>query len=63
MNGIKNEFRIGEKVYHVSGNSESGIVIDVAYSFLNERYTYLVAVGWGGEFVCQEHELSNQPTF
>ena len=63
MSGTKNEFRIGETVYHNTPNSEAGMIVDVNYSQLNDRYTYLVAVGWGGEFVCQEHELTREKLF
>lgn len=60
MSGIKNLFRIGERVSHKTSEDVIGIVLDISHSQLNDRYTYLIAVGFGGEYVCQEHELNKE---
>ena len=57
------KYSIGDMVYHVTPNSDSGIIVDIIYSYMNSRHTYLIAVGWGGEYVCEEYELTIDKIF
>lgn len=63
MSGTKNEFRIGETVYHATPDSDQGIILDVVYSQLMKKYTYIVSIGWGREFECEEFELTREKLF
>lgn len=63
MSGIKNEFRIGETVYHTTPDSIPAVILDVVYSQLMNKFTYVVSTGWGMEFECEEFELTRNKTF
>ena len=54
------KFNIGETVYHSTPNSDSAIVIEVIYSYLLDRHSYVVSTGFGIEFECMEHELTDE---
>lgn len=62
MNGTS-KFKIGDKVYHKTPDSERAIILDVIYSALMKKYTYVLSVGWGREFECEEFELTEEKVF
>ena len=63
MSGTKNEFRIGETVYHNTSDSVQGIILDVIHSQLMNKFTYVVSIGWGLEYECEEFELTREKIF
>jgi hypothetical protein len=42
---MENKYNIGDRVYHVTPESEVGIVVDWRYSAYSRVYSYLVT--WG----------------
>lgn len=59
----QNKFNIGDAVYHVTPESDKGIVIEIVYMFSTRTYVYTVATSWNTEYTCQEHELTDHPNF
>jgi hypothetical protein len=57
------KFNIGDEVYHVTPESDKGIVIEVNYSYAFDANTYLVSLGFGVQHECAEHELSEDKLF
>jgi len=57
------KYNIGDKVYHVTPDSEQGIVVNVIYYFKTDEFVYQVAVGWSGSYYCDEKEISIEKTF
>ena len=55
---FKPEFEIGEKVYHITPESEQGIIIDISYLCSKSIVSYLVAIGWNNEVWALGRELS-----
>lgn len=41
----KPKFNIGAIVYHITLESEQGVVLDASYSLLNDRWQYRVTFG------------------
>ena len=39
----KNKYNIGDKVYHITPESPTGIVVDIRYYFSSDDYEYHVA--------------------
>jgi len=60
---MENRFDIGDEVYHVSPNSEKGIVIEITYVLSTKKYIYTVVTSWDNEYVCSEHELTAHQNF
>lgn len=60
---MTNRFNIGDEVYHVTPDSDKGIVVEVTYVFSTGNCVYTVATGWNTEFICSEHELTDSKTF
>ena len=58
-----NKFNINDEVYHKTPDSEKAIVLDVIYSKLMRKYTYVVSTGWGQEYECEEFELTDEKIF
>ena len=54
------KFNIGEKVYHNTPDSDEAIVVDILYSHLLDKTTYIVSTGFGAEFECMGHELTDE---
>jgi len=44
---FENEFEIGESVYHITTDSDRGIVVDVSYSVRTKQVTYNIVFGRG----------------
>jgi len=57
------EFKIGEKVYHNTPDSEPGIITNIIYYYLTKALSYEVQVGWGDTYYCREFELSREKVF
>jgi len=58
---IQPKFSIGDKVYHVTLDSEEGVVLDASYSMLRKRWKYLVTFGIrDNDSRYYEHELLSQ---
>lgn len=60
---MDNKFNIGDEVYHVTPESDKGIVVEVTYMFSVDKYAYTVATGWNTEYVCSEYELTSHKNF
>ena len=54
----KPKFHIGQEVYHITPESDKGVIIEVNYSYAFGIHTYTVATGWGVQHECAEHELT-----
>lgn len=60
----KNKFNIGDKVYHITPESEQGTVLEATYSLLNDKWQYRVTFGIkDSDYDYYEHELSNTIQF
>lgn len=59
----KPKFQIGQEVYHITPESDTGVVIEINYSYAFNINTYTVATGWGVQHECAEHELSDSKIF
>ncbi len=57
------EFKIGEKVYHDTTDSEQGIVTDIIYYYATKELLYKVAIGWSNEVFCRGFELTREKVF
>jgi heat shock protein HspQ len=58
------KFNIGSTVYHITPESDRGVVIDIKYSYLTNMNEYQVAFSFDKESLWYyEHELSNNKTF
>jgi hypothetical protein len=53
-------YTIGSPVYHVTRESEEGIVLDIMHTYSTNEIEYLVAFSWRTEeqVICKERELS-----
>lgn len=59
-----NKFDIGERVFHITPESDCGVVIDIKYSYLTGLHEYLVTFGAHSESLWYyEHELSKNKVF
>jgi hypothetical protein len=56
------KFNIGDTVYHNTPNSDEALVIEVIYSYLRNTHAYIVSTGFGVEYECAEHELTDEKT-
>jgi hypothetical protein len=53
------KYSIGERVYHITPESDAGVVLDAEYSLLYDRWVYRVAFGIkDNDTDYYEHELS-----
>ena len=61
---IKPTYNISDKVYHITPESELGIVIDASYSLLTGRWLYQVTFSPHTEALWYHvHELSTNKTY
>lgn len=60
----KNKFNIGDRVYHITPESDMGVVLDAEYSLLNNRWLYRVTFSAVADaLLYYEHELSETKIF
>lgn len=60
----KNKFNIGDKVYHITPESDQGVVLDCRYSIRENGWSYIVAFGAEREsLLYYEDELNQSKTF
>lgn len=60
----KPKFQIGERVYHVTPDSDQGVVLDCIYSLRSGRWMYLVTFGHDKNPIeYYEDELNTNKTF
>lgn len=57
------KFQIGDRVYHVTKESEQGVVIDVTYSLRTANWLYIVSFSPGSECSLYEDEISESKIF
>lgn len=58
------KYNIGDKVYHVTPESEQGMVLEAIYSLLHNRWLYRVTFGLrDNDYDYYEHELSETNQF
>lgn len=58
------KFNIGDAVYHVTPDSDKGIVINIKYEYLTSLHEYQVAFSADTESIWYyEHELTTTKTF
>ena len=61
---VKNpKFQIGDRIYHVTKESEQGVVIDATYSLRTANWLYIVSFAPGFEYDLYEDELSESKIF
>lgn len=58
-----NRFEIGDEVYHVTPESDKGVIVEINYVYSSGKYLYTVATSWNQEFICSEHELTDTKKF
>lgn len=57
-------YKIGDRVYHITPDSDQGVVLDCMYSMRANAWTYLVAFGPDKEsLVYYEEELNSSKTY
>jgi len=60
----KPKFEIGERVYHITPESDSGVVLDCKYSLREGAWSYIVTFGPKEEsLLYYEDELSRTKIF
>lgn len=59
----KPNFNIGDKVFHITKDSDEGIVIDICYWYKSNQYEYVVTTGFGKYDKVYEEELTYNKTF
>ena len=57
------KFQIGDRIYHVTKESEQGIVIDVTYSLRTANWLYIVSFCPVFECSLYEDEISESKIF
>lgn len=58
------KFQIGDVVFHITPESDKGVVLDGCYSLLDDRWQYKVTFGIrDNDYWYDEHELLSTPTF
>lgn len=58
------KYNIGDVVYHITPESDAGVVLEATYSLLNNRWLYRVTFGIrDNEIDYYEHELVTTQTF
>ena len=57
------QFNIGDTVYHVTPDSERGIIVDISYSYRTNLNKYLVSISFDKSEWCDEVELSYNKIF
>lgn len=61
---IKPKFKIGQKVYHVTPDSDQGVILDCIYYLRSDRWMYMVTFGPDKNPIeYYEDELSTSKTF
>lgn len=56
----KPKFRIGEYVYHVTPDSEVGVVLNIFYDYQFKSHCYKISLGFGQLVECYEEELTDE---
>ena len=57
------KFQIGDRVYHVTKESEQGVVLDATYSLRANNWLYEVSFSPGFECSLYEDEISESKVF
>lgn len=57
---IEPKYDITDTVYHITPESEKGIIIDWKYHRIDNEIYYLVATGFGASHWCTQHELTEE---
>jgi hypothetical protein len=57
------KFNIGDRVYHVTRESDEGVVVDINYSMRFGMWTYSVTFRPGSEDDFYEDEISNSKIY
>ena len=57
------KFQIGDRIYHVTKESEQGVVIDVTYSLRTANWLYIASFSPGFECSLYEDEISESKIF
>lgn len=58
------KFNIGDKIYHITPESDLGVVLDCRYSMRENAWSYIVTFGAEKEsLLYYEDELSTSKTF
>lgn len=57
-------FNIGERIYHITPESDQGVVLNIRYDYLNNLHEYLVTFSATNESLWYyEHELSKTKVY
>ena len=57
------KYKILQTVYHITPESDEGVIIDISYKVSTDEIQYLVALGFNNEMWCLERELSSNKIF
>jgi len=57
------KYKLGEKVYHITPDSEIGIITDIIYHYNLDYNVYEISTGFDKNFYCDEFELTREKTF
>jgi hypothetical protein len=53
-------YKIGQKIWHNTPESQQGLIIDISYLVSTKEIKYCVAIGFDNEVWCLERELSDE---
>jgi len=57
------KFELNQTVYHITPESEAGVIVNILYDFVLKKFSYNVTIGWEREVWCGEEELSETKIF
>jgi hypothetical protein len=55
---FKPKFHIGDRIFHITPESEVGVILDIRYCVKTGEILYLIALGFNNEVWAIEEELS-----
>jgi len=56
-------YKLLQKVYHITPDSELGVITDIIYHYVDDCIVYRITTGFEKEFYCKEFELTDEKTF
>ena len=59
----KPKFNLGGQVYHITPESEVGIIIDIVYYYATDKFRYLITLSFDKEIWCEEYELTSEKVY
>ena len=57
------QYKIGDKVYHNTPDSDQGIITSITYDYKSKTHSYLVSLSLSKSEWCEEIELTDTKIF